>query len=96
MFVYNFKTFIHDLVVLTVFLFIAFSSSFCISSPEISKKLAAIFFENKSKNEIEFSVVMSTLLYSTIQLLLLYHYYMYMEIVMLTTNQIPEISRLIL
>ena len=61
--VYDFKTFIHDLVVLTAFLFTAFSSSFCISSPEISEKLAAIFLENKSKSIIEFSVVMSTLLY---------------------------------
>ena len=51
--VYDFKTFIHDLVVLTVFLFTAFSSSFCISSPEISEKLAVIFLKTKA-----FSVVM--------------------------------------
>ena len=85
--VYDFKTFIHDLVVLNVFLFTAFSSSFCISSPEISEKLAAIFWKQKRS-------VLSCQPCYTIQLLLLYHYYV--EIVMLTTNQISVISRLIL
>ena len=61
--IYDFKTFIHDLVDFTAFLFTAFSSSSCISSPEISEKLAAIFVENKRKNVIVFSVFMSTLLY---------------------------------
>ena len=50
------------------------------------------FFENKSKNVIVFSVVMVTLLYHPF--LLLYHYYA--EIVIISTNQISEISRLIL
>ena len=46
---HDYKTFIHDLVVLTVFLFTAFSCSFCISSTEISEKLAAIFWKTKAK-----------------------------------------------
>lgn len=47
------QTFIHVLVVLTVFLFRAFSGSFCISSGK------------KSKNIIVFSVVVVTLSYHT-------------------------------
>ena len=50
------------------------------------------FFENKSKNVIVVGVVMVTLLYHPF--LLLYHYYA--EIVILSTNQNSEISRLIL
>ena len=60
---HDFQTFIHVLVVLTVFLFTAFSASFCISFPEICGNLAAILFGNKSQNIIVFNVVMETLLY---------------------------------
>ena len=60
---HDFQTFIHVLVVLTVFLFTAFSASFCISFPEICGNLAANFFDNKSENVIVFRVVMATLLY---------------------------------
>ena len=56
------QTFIHVLVVLTVFLFTAFLVSCCISSPEISGNVAAIF---SSKNVTVFIVVMVTLLYHT-------------------------------
>ena len=51
------------------------------------------FLENKGKNVIVFSVGMSILLYHP-AFAVIYHYYV--EIVMLTTNQISKISRLIL
>ena len=40
---HDYHTFIHFLVVLTVFLFTAFSASFCIPPPELSGNLGAIF-----------------------------------------------------
>ena len=58
--VYDLKTFIHDLVVLTVFLLTAFS--FVLRPLKFPRNLLH-FLENKSKNVILFSVVMSTLLY---------------------------------
>ena len=56
----------HVFLVLTVFLFTAFSASFCNASPEITRIFAAIFttfFYSKIKNIIVPSVVMVILLY---------------------------------
>ena len=53
--------YIHVLVVLTVFFFIAFQVSFCSSSPKNFRESCCHFLENK--NVIVFSVVMVTLLY---------------------------------
>ena len=59
---HDYHTFIHILVVLTVFLFTAFSASFCIP-PQNFPGILAQFFENKGQNVIVFRVVMLNLLY---------------------------------
>ena len=49
---HDLQTFIHVLVVLTVFLFTAFSASFCFPHLTIPRNLAAIFVKTKAKTSL--------------------------------------------
>ena len=60
---HDYHTFSHILVVLTVFLFTAFSASFCIPPPQNFPGILTQFFENKGQNVMVFRVAMLNLLY---------------------------------
>ena len=85
-------TFIHILVVLTVFLFTAFSASFCIPHPRTFRESWRNFL--KTKAQTLWCSVLPCLTCYTIHFLLLYHYYE--EIVILPAKEISKISRVTL